>query len=268
MTEKEEKKSSELTVSTAGVTIKGELADSLGKPVKRLAGTADSVLRLFDNLVSLPLDYFSHNLEGFRRKFAEKFEEIPVDARVEPPMRIGYAVLQQVSHSADEPDIQELFAQLLASASNAETVAKVHPGFATVISELHATDARVLRFIAETTRRGHWQVPSELWRNSGIDTGLVNRSISNLLRLGLIEWQDTPYTPTELNRFVGKRYYNAPRRPEDLDRLFVEAVNDLQHLKNELIKQLSTQHSKRALFVSTFGQHFIQVALAPTRING
>jgi hypothetical protein len=60
--EKKDQSNSEITVSATGVTVKGQLVDSLGKPVMRIATTADSVLRFCSGLVSLPFDFMSHNL--------------------------------------------------------------------------------------------------------------------------------------------------------------------------------------------------------------
>lgn len=261
MIEKEDKKSSELSISTAGVTIKGELADSLAMPVKRASGTADSVLRFVNNVVSTPLDYFSHNLEAFRRRYAEKFEEIPHENRIEPPMRIGYAVLEKASRAAEDSDIQELFAQLLASASNMETVELVHPSFASVISELDSVDARVLRAIAMNTNPGNPIYMGPDSSELGASGGDILRSRANLMRLGLIERRDVAFSPQELQQLVGKQHYGSPRTVYEMERTYIDLVNDLQRLKNTLISKLRSLHERQDFYISTFGLHFIKVAM-------
>ena len=55
----------EITINTGGVTLKGDVVDDVRKPIKRLASTTDSILRLFDNVVGLPVDYLSTRLEPF-----------------------------------------------------------------------------------------------------------------------------------------------------------------------------------------------------------
>ena len=105
----ESQSNSEITVSATGVTVKGQLVDSLSKPVMRIATTADSVLRFCSSLVVLPFDFMSHNLESFRRRYAHKFEEIPFEHRQEPSARIAATAIQQAALSADAPDIQEMF---------------------------------------------------------------------------------------------------------------------------------------------------------------
>ena len=105
-------------------------------------------------------------------------------------MRIGCAVVKNVAYAADEDDIQELFANLLASASDTKHVELAHPGFATVIGELRSLDARILRAMA-TSR---WPQPFDPHRINveNEDPDQVAQSLSNLVRLGLLDWRDAP----------------------------------------------------------------------------
>lgn len=262
MTSKKKRKadasSSELTVSAAGVTVKGELADDLRKPVKRVASTADSILRLANNVVSLPFDYLSRNLEAFRRRYSEKFDEIPADQRQQPAMRLACTALQQAALSADAPDIQAMFAQLLASASDVRLAAQVHPGFVSIIGELDANDALFLRSVAAATSYEstlHW---------AGLPEGFhkqTSASTANLFRLGIFETRERPYNAQELNRLIGTTHYDTPRDWNDGTRVLVTLINDVQRMKNDLVNKLRQQHERQGMYISSFGRSFIRVAL-------
>lgn len=246
---------SEISVKADGVVLKGDVVDDVRPLVRRGAQTAESVLRLLDNVVRLPLDYVSNNLERFRVKYAERFEEIPVDQRREPPMRVGCSVLKNVAYSADEPDIQELFANLLASASNTEKVKNVHPGFATVVGELSSLDARLVIWFFD--QKIHRQIYSSQIAIEGATPSDISQSISNLVRLGVLDWKEKIYEERELAKFVGRENYGMFIRQEDMDRLVVNLVNDLQRLKNELIGELRMQHQRQMLEITEFGRNFI-----------
>jgi predicted transcriptional regulator len=242
----------EISVTGEGVVLKGEIVNDLRPVVRRGVKTADSVLRLIDNVVATPLDYLSNNIEKFRAKFQERFEEIPLERRVEPSMRIGTSVVKNVAYSADEPDIQELFANLLASASDASKADLVHPGFATVISELLPFEANLLMELSKMPR----QVDLARIKVDFDDKEAVNRAISNLVRLGLLDWRDGGYDRQELQKLIGQQNYKTID-PERLVDTVLPLVNDVQKLKNQLIQQLQGQSHKRSLEVTAFGRNFV-----------
>lgn len=249
---------SEITVSATGVTVKGQLVDSLSKPVMRIATTADSVLRFCSSLVVLPFDFMSHNLESFRRRYAHKFEEIPVEYRQEPSARIAATAIQQAALSADAPDIQEMFAQLLASASDARLQGKVHPAFVSIISQLDAKDAVFLQAVAAATAA---EIPVRLGDRYEELREIESAATANLLRLRIFETRDLPYNRDELNRLVGRSHYAAPRDWSDGLQALVALINDVQKLKNELVNKLGQQHARQASYISAFGQSFMRVVI-------
>ncbi|WP_198088268.1 Abi-alpha family protein [Variovorax sp. E3] len=249
---------SEITVSATGVTVKGQLVDSMSKPVMRLATTADSVLRFCSSLVVLPFDFMSHNLESFRRRYAHKFEEIPFEHRQEPSARIAATAIQQAALSADAPDIQEMFAQLLASASDARLQGQVHPAFVSVISQLDANDAVFLQAVAAATAA---ETPVHLGDRREELREIASAATANLLRIRIFETRDLPYNTDELNRLVGRSHYAAPRDWSDGLQTLVSLINDVQKLKNELVNKLGQQHARQATYISPFGQSFIRVVL-------
>ncbi|EGM76841.1 hypothetical protein Rhein_3078 [Rheinheimera sp. A13L] len=241
---------SEIKIDSNGVHLKGEIVNDIRKPIKRLSSTTDAVLRLIDNIVGLPADFISSHLEVFREKYRENVERIPEDKRVEPSFRLGCSVLKNVAYSVEEPQLQKLFANLLASASNKDIADTVHPGFATVINELTSDDARLL---SDINGSGHFIKTLNFAENS--------RSISNLIRLGLLKWNAKAYDANELNKFVGNSHYNAPSSQNDLYKITVTLINDVQKLKNNLVKDRQYSHRREELSLSEFGRDFINTVI-------
>ncbi|CAI2296353.1 DUF4393 domain-containing protein [Vibrio parahaemolyticus] len=238
----------EISITKDGVVLKGEIVDAVSAPLSTVCKTADTILQVVDNVVGLPADYLNHHLKSFRKAYAEGYEKIPRKQRIEPSLRLGCNILKNVAYSAEEPELQKLFAQLLLSASDIEYASSVHPSYASVISEMTSLEANVLSV--------HFgRASTEL----AITSEQAEKAYSNLIRLGLITFRDRAYSEKELVQFVGKRHYSVPSRQEDFRKLVVDVINDLQKLKNSVIedKRRSTKPSRKELVLTKFGLDFV-----------
>jgi hypothetical protein len=252
----------EISVTSDGVTLKGDVVDDVRAPIKRVADTADSVLRLVDNVVGLPLDFISTHLETFRNSYRKEYENIPEEKLILPNFKTNCSVIQNVAYSAEEPEIQKLFAHLLASASDSDIAEMVHPAFASIISEMTTIDAKLLEdfnLYGTESKIGNALVEEE--------KVLIPQSISNLTRLGLIEYQDDPYSLNELRTFVGKQHYSGRSRGDlnktvgELIKTVGELINDVQQLKNNIIKDRQSTMTRRRMKLTQLGEDFVAVVL-------
>jgi hypothetical protein len=246
----------EISVTSDGVTLKGDVVDDVRAPIKRVADTADSVLRLVDNVVGLPLDFISTHLETFRNSYRKEYENIPEEKLILPNFKTNCSVIQNVAYSAEEPEIQKLFAHLLASASDSDIAEMVHPAFASIISEMTTIDAKLLEdfnLYGTESKIGNALVEEE--------KVLIPQSISNLTRLGLIEYQDDPYSLNELRTFVGKQHYHSAHSRGDLHKTVGELINDVQQLKNNIIKDRQSTMTRRRMKLTQLGEDFVAVVL-------
>ncbi|MGR5365239.1 Abi-alpha family protein [Photobacterium damselae] len=174
MTEKE------MSITKDGVVLKGDIVDVVSSPVETVARTADNILRLVENIVGIPTDILNHHLGSFRSSYAEGYKNIPKKRRIEPTLKLGCNVLKYVAFAVEEPEVQKLFAQLLVSASDSEYVEHIHPSYASVINDMSVVDANVLIDIFGGARE----------KKPKYSEKLVQKSLSNLTRLGLIEWRE------------------------------------------------------------------------------
>ena len=245
----------EISINGDGVTLKGEIVNDVRKPVQRLTKTTDSFLRLIDNVVGLPADFISSHLETFRVKYAEKIEDIPEEERCEPNFRLGCAVLKNVAYSAEEPDIQALFASLLASSSDQNLSSYVHPGFASVINEMTSLDSKVLLDFYF----GSNGLSGQRLNFTDDEQKLIPQARSNLTRLGLLDLVDREYNQKEINKFTGSRSFNTPKNANDVNRVLVKLINDHQKLKESIAKDRISSTNRQKLEITQFGSNFLSV---------
>jgi len=103
------------------------------------------------NVSLLPLAAVNFGYVKARKYFEERFQadlqgrakNIPAENIVEPKPSIAGPALQGLAFSHDEPDLKEMYLNLLGSAMNSETAAKAHPAFVEIIRQLSSEDARI-----------------------------------------------------------------------------------------------------------------------------
>ncbi|EMV9370713.1 DUF4393 domain-containing protein [Vibrio harveyi] len=240
----------EISVTSDGVVLKGDVVDAVSTPISTICKTADNILQLVDNVVGLPTDFLNFHLKTFRESYKEGYEKIPKQRRIEPTLRLGCNVLRNVAYAAEEPEIQKLFATLLLSASDLDLADDVHPSYASIINEMTANDAKVL--VSEFGGG----VPESI----ALEFHQLEKARANLIRLGLIAWKDRDYSEIELSKFVGYDGYSALERFEDMPSLLVDVINDLQQLKNTVIedKREANFFNRMELILTKYGEDFVK----------
>jgi abortive infection alpha-like protein len=80
----------------------------------------------------------------------EKLKDIPPERIVTPnPAVIGPAVdALRFAVNMDEPDLREMYANLIATSMDKETARNAHPAFAEIIRQMVADEAKIFTFIA------------------------------------------------------------------------------------------------------------------------
>lgn len=173
---------------------------------KRIAVKEALFLQLFRpirGLIGLSAEYFENNFDEDMR---ERIEAIPESRRVAPKPIIAAPAMQGLAFSLGEPDLKELYLNLLASASDSSRQDTVHPSFAEIIRQLTGEEASLLRAplgkgvhvaIARvrgaTPGRGGVILANHLLPLSDSDTGEmtvdteVPTYVDNWMRLGLVD---------------------------------------------------------------------------------
>lgn len=136
-------------------------------------------------------------------KVQEKLQNVPEERLITPDPALAGPALQALQFAAD-PELRDLYAQLLATAMDAKTAMNAHPGFVEILRQLSPDEARLILYLSK-----HPHVPAVASAIENISNGVTSRSfrrltlassnagcrqpeldmlyIANLERLGIIE---------------------------------------------------------------------------------
>lgn len=111
---------------------------------------------LVNKLFSRIGGWFGVSREYFERDFdvdlAEKITFIPEDDVTEPKPVVAVPAIQGLGYSLDEPDLKDMYLELLASATDRRDPDLAHPSFAEIIKQLSPAEARELRGVLKFVR--------------------------------------------------------------------------------------------------------------------
>ena len=82
-------------------------------------------------------------------KIAEKLRRIPEERVVAPPDYIAGPTIEALRFTADQAELHEMFANLLATSMDSETASSAHPAFVEIIKQLSPDEAKMLGYLAQ-----------------------------------------------------------------------------------------------------------------------
>lgn len=191
---------------------------------RRVAVKQEILLRLFKPLalvLGVSRDYFATD---FARDMAEKIADIPEENLTSPAPSVAVPAMEGLRYSLDDPDLKEMYLNLLAAATDNRRTGQAHPSFAEVIKQLAAEEARLLTSVLKlseipivrikgTVSTGGFVILQDHvvdWRNSGLAVEVASSAvfIDNWRRLGLVN-------PSYAEHFTDENRYDwVVERPE------------------------------------------------------
>lgn len=122
-----------------------EAANNLGQTAVTLTKTINNVLvplAAINFAFDKAREYFSGR---FQQDIAEKAEAIPPEHVVEPKASIAGPTLQGLAFTHEEPNLKEMYLNLLATAMDGRSSSLAHPAFVEIIKQLDSEDARLVQ---------------------------------------------------------------------------------------------------------------------------
>jgi hypothetical protein len=182
------------------------------QPVTKQIGRSLETLGGVINVALAPLALMVHGYELVHEKLKQRLEEklgtVPKEQIVSPPLLIVGPLLEKYRFAHDQPDLAELYENLLAGAMDEQTVRNAHPAFVQIIAQLCPDEAKLLKVISDTTPKIDVQLgftqdsPGAPWpdgtldilnnltnldRQANLDPVLTRAFIVNLERLGILK---------------------------------------------------------------------------------
>lgn len=179
-----------------------EAAESFARRVAVRQALLLKLYRPLAKLVGASKAYFETE---FAADMSEKIAGIPDDHLRAPPPSVAVPAMQALGYSLDEPDLKEMYLNLLATATDDRKSEKAHPSFAEIIKQLSPREAGLLPLVLRQTlpivqvqRKGPTGTGARLESNHVIklaDLGTGEPAeetsmavwVDNWVRLGLVE---------------------------------------------------------------------------------
>jgi hypothetical protein len=160
------------------------------------------------NAALVPVEAFVWGVDQIREfvhtRVAKKLENVPPDEIQPPKPHIGVPTIDALRYTGSEPDLADLYANLLATSMDRATAYTAHPGFVDIIKNMCPDEARIMRYLSKVHK--YPLVDVRLVQRSdqtfhvthrhvsllGVDSQcehppLASNYIDNLERLGLLE---------------------------------------------------------------------------------
>ncbi len=143
------------------------------------------------------------------RQVAEKLKDVPAERIVTPPPNVAGPAIEALKYTGHDSILREMYANLLATALDADTVKKAHPAFVQIIQQLTRDEVLLLKRVSIGTRSpiadvrlsrasGGYHVIQPRFSTLGEESECDNPDMSpsyldNLQRLGLVEMPSGVY---------------------------------------------------------------------------
>lgn len=206
-----------------------------------------------------------YNLEETKKLLEEKLRGVSPEKISTPPPYIAVPALQSIAYCMDDPVLREMYAELLATAMNSETVGNVHPTYVEIIRQMSPYDALVFRelckqvvipcmdVVYKNKKTGQSYPISEYVVFTDLEAHpLVQTQISleNLKRLCIID-------------VVKNKKYAAEERYTELKSAIRNTVNEFVEMNKEILKknEYTVEYQEYVIMIRGFGQFFARACL-------
>ncbi|MFT6987211.1 MAG: hypothetical protein ACJAT7_003065 [Psychromonas sp.] len=195
-------------------------------------------------------------------RIAKKLELVPIGNVISPNPHIAGPAIEALRFTAQEEDLREMFASLLANSINSETSGNVHPAFVDIIKSMNKNDAITLRELASESAIAIIDIGIINSKNSSIN--YVARNVS---LLGKSENSDQLWCSIRSIENIERMGLCTVIKSAALsdENLYIKIEED------EVIKEIIEHHSvnksfspridKGALEITQFGKMFVHHAL-------
>ncbi|HEY6159201.1 MAG TPA: DUF4393 domain-containing protein [Gemmatimonadales bacterium] len=233
-------------------------AREIGKGLQTVAKTIHIALAPVAGLVwgyETMRDYLGEAL-------TKRLKGVPTERIITPQAMIAGPALDALKYAGPDPELRELYANLLARAMDERTAQEAHPAFVEILRQLTPDEARILRLFAE---RSGFPVVSVLSHapEGGYDwvlrhfsmlgeqagcafPGLIATYLDNLCRLGLVGLYED-------KRDATPNAYDAPRAHPAV----AEAMKQAQ------VGSRGGTIQEEVLIVTSLGRQFCDAVVLP-----
>ena len=242
-----------------------EIYGDLARPGVRQVGKALESVVGFGNTILWPITWANERsriaLESNLERYRIRMEQVPQEKVVAVAPETGVPIAEKLAYVRDEK-LCDLYVQLLATASNTNTLGNAHPSFVNVINNLSPDEAKFLEFFTDNNNaliyvlahavdsndrkydvRSGALVPGAITEELTFPENL-DAYLSNLAGLGLLAMRDD-------RRLHDRGAYEQIETVYRLDFL-------AQIAKDPKLKDRQLKFVNGVIYLTSFGENFIQ----------
>jgi hypothetical protein len=120
-------------------------AQELGKSLQTVAKTVNIALAPLKLVV-----WWYEKIEEFiSTTVSEKLKNVPPENIVEPPLLIAWPTAEALRFAGHDDNLRDLYANLLATAMDKDTISKAHPWFVEILKNITSDEAILLRLFVK-----------------------------------------------------------------------------------------------------------------------
>jgi len=239
-------------------------AKELGKGLEIVAKAVTTALAPVEGMI-WGVDQIKKFVRG---KVAEKLENIPIEDIQQPKANIGVPTVDALRYTGEEPDLAEMYANLLANSMDKATAYEAHPGFVDIIKNMASDEAKIMMFLSRNLYYPLINIKAVNKANKsfriayrhisllGIDSGgepppLAANYIDNLERLGLV-------SVSTMTKMHDTKNYTRIKEFKQIAG-FIEDINkhDKEHVEFDEMR----------LEVTDLGKQFIRACIIDKRLK-
>ena len=240
-------------------------SDTIQPAAKEVGKSLETIVKTV-NVALTPLKALVWSFEKLQNfidtKVSEKLKNTPENEIQTPKSNIVVPALQALSYSGDEPELQELFANLIASSMDSHTSDFAHPSFVETIKQLTPDEAKILRYLSIELNLPTITIRSETKDGSGgwdmhrhvslfgekancTNPHLTSVALDNFIRLGIIE------IPSNY-AYTNKELYKELKEDKEI-KTIIESIDNEENRKSKLVEEM--------VIITDFGRQFINVCV-------
>ncbi|ANF09060.1 DUF4393 domain-containing protein [Klebsiella pneumoniae] len=151
MSDDESKSSNVADIANAVAAVAKEVPiyqDAL-QPAAQEVGKALGTVAKLVNVALAPVSALVWGYDQIREftatKVAEKLKDVPPEKIITPSPNVAGPAIEALRYTGHEESLSEMYASLLATAMNRDTIQKAHPAFVDIIKQLTPDEARIVR---------------------------------------------------------------------------------------------------------------------------
>ena len=215
--------------------------------------------------------------DQFEEDMATRLADVPPEQVTTPPTSIAAPIVQGIGHTIDEPELRNLYLNLLASASDLRTAESAHPAFAHVIDQMASSEAQALSVTLRSALQGAPCVAAariQVFANAGESADSSYRVAVHCIT-ELHHVSDDPARSEQLTERLGVYYANWQRlglveidfsRWPAHEHAFDWVVGHPLYTKavREYTEAARVDFEKGMLRFTNFGVEFARTVLPPT----